>query len=133
MGAADETDLVSFDCYRPSCGTSVLAPLGAATPIYCSPACEVAADEEYAAAKERVEHLRDLLRRSRHWVAGFGRGDLGPDSGAPQAARDALAGARGALAGLEISGGPATDRERFVAEALSDLVRAVDVLLQDVT
>lgn len=124
-----DIDLVAFICYRPSCFQNVIAPLGSATPVYCSTACASAADEEYAAAKDRVEELRDLLRRSRHWVAAFGRGDAGPTSCAEQTARDALSAAQGTLRGMEVTGGPETDRERYVTQALADLSASVAVLL----
>ncbi len=127
----EESDLVSFCCYRPSCDQIVTAPLGSATPIYCSPSCASVADEEYLEAKERVEVMRDRLRRSRHWVAAFGRGDAGPTSAPEQAARDAVLRAEGTLQGLEVSGGPQSDRERFLAEALSTLVTAVAPLVQE--
>lgn len=127
----DESDLVSFCCYRPSCDQIATAPLGSATPIYCSPSCASLADDEYLEAKERVEVIRDRLRRSKHWVAAFGRGDPGPSSAPEQAARDAVLRAAGTLQGLEASGGPQTDRERFVAEALSTLVTAVAPLIQE--
>lgn len=63
-----------------------MAPVGTATPLYCAPACAESADEEYAAARERVERLRGLLLHSRYWVAAFGRGDPGPTEG-PESGR----------------------------------------------
>lgn len=125
----EQTDGFGFACYRPTCSRVVQAPIDTATPIYCSPTCEAAADKEYVEAKERVEHLRDLLRRSQHWVAGFGRGDPGPTSGAEQVARDALAAAQGTLHGMRVTGGPNTDRERYLTQALVDLTTGVAALL----
>lgn len=131
MSDVDDADLIGQVCWRPDCHQLVMVPLAAARPTYCSPDCEEAADEEYEAAKERVAHLRDLLRRSRHWVAAFGRGDPGPTEGPEQAAREALAFAQGTLDGMTRTGGPQTDRERHVSQALSDLVTAVDPLVEE--
>lgn len=129
----DDRDLVGSVCWRPACHKTAVVPLGTPTPIYCSSECEEAVDGEYEAAQERVEYLQDLLARSRYWLAAFDRGDDAPTSGANQAAREALALAKGTLHAMEVTGGPQTDRERYVIEALTALVEAVTPLVEDAT
>jgi len=46
---------------------------------------------------------------------------------------EALSTARGTLRGMDVTGGPRADRERYVAQALDDLVAAVGPLVEEAT
>lgn len=130
---AGDQDLVGLTCSDPDCNRLVMVTLGTRGPAYCNDKCEAAADEAYTAAQERVSRQRDQLTRSRYWLASFQRGDAAPYEGPSQHAREALAIAEGTLEGVGWAGGPLSDRERWVAEALAGLVDAVRPLVDETT
>lgn len=130
---AVDQDLIGLICSDPDCNRLVMVTLGTRGPVYCDDKCEAAADEAYSAAQERVSRQKDQLTRSRYWLASFQRGDAAPYEGPNQHAREAIAAAQGALEGLGWVGGPQTDRERWVAEALAELVNAVRPLVDEAT